>query len=485
MPERWGIKTTSDDGYINLHSDYSSMVYYAEMLQNTNSVRPVYTGDNYVPISETQKTTFYDMGWVVQFKLTNINTEFLLPFYLPAFSGQQIGILDVIRKDATTWLVNLIYSGNETNTPRVFAFAPLNAMPRPVMEGRWGLNVFDQNNRLVFTDNKQPLRVDDVLLITHPSTIKTGARGTCGNSKSCHINFTSDQTATYTGTATNSSTKLYHIVPSAYGGLAYKDSDSGRGDCGLLELGRYEYAWVYQSWASFRGTVGHIWGTRNHTVDWLSDFAGGYHQFKKGSCGLSGILGFILGGLLTLVTLGAGLVFLVGGALVGFALAGVDSVPSLKAYDADETIDTNTASNLIITDLKYYNISEEIETEFEPYPPGPVPLEYVYSNTFEETPVYWSFRRFRPENSTLPFFGTLEIYAVYPATETTPSTTGMVRIEDFSSDNTIESVTFQGVTYYRGNFVDESLINVYDPVTNVFIGIDYTAYYELGIIGTP
>lgn len=489
MPERWGIKIKDAENKINLHSDYSSMVYYDEMIQNTAAVRAVYTGDNYVPISEAQKTTFYDMGWVVQYKLTNINTEFLLPFYLPAFSGQQIGILDVIRKDSRTWLVNLIYSGNELDRPRVYAFAPLNAIPLPSMQGRWGLNVFDENNRLVFTDNKRPLRVDDVVIIKHTDSIKTGAKGTCGNSKTCHINFTSDQTDTYTGTAINTDTKLYHIVPSAYGGLAYKNSGSGKGDCGVAELGRYEYAWIYQSWASFRGTVGHIWGNSTHKVDWLSDFAGAYHKYDEGSCGLSGILGAILGVGLAFFTAGASLVFLVGGALTGFALSGVNSVPSLKAYAADETIDTNTASNLIITDARYYNIDinsyRPPPPPIPPPPPPPVPLVYQFDNDSNNAPylIYWQLIRFDPIDGAIEQTGELALRAVYPATPTTPRDPDAVRLQNISASTT--KVTFEGRIYHRGNFKGSYTVDstgyVGDTNQIAVIGNSLFEYYELAV----
>lgn len=352
--ERWGIKTYDDSGYINLHSDYSSIVYYGEMSVSTPPVQPMYQGESYFDIT-AYKTTRYDMGWTIQFVLGNINTSFLLPFYRPVYSGQQIAVLDVVRKDSTTWIVNLLYQGTPDQIPRVFAFAPLNAIPRPPLSNR-GLHVFDASGGLVFTDSKRPLRVDDVVTIKHPASIKTGDRGGCGNDSNCHINYTSDQVASYTGTFTNTSTKLYHIVPSAYGGLAYKNQGSGSNSCGFLDLGTREYAWVYQSWASFRGTVGHIYNTTEHRAEWLGDFAGGFHQYKEGDCGLSGILGAILGAIAVVFTLGAALPFVIGGALLGFAVAGVPAAPSLRAYDADRVFDTNNASNLIITDASYYNI---------------------------------------------------------------------------------------------------------------------------------
>lgn len=449
--ERWGIKSFDDSGYINLHSDYSSIVYYGEMSKNTQPVRPTYLGDYAVGLSEATKTANYDMGWTIQYIITGISTEFLLPFYRPVFSGQQIGILDVIKKDAGTWLVNLIYEGSEYQTPRVFAFAPLNAIPQPTPETN-GIQVFDQNGGLVFTGNKRPLRVDDVILIQHPNAIKTGDRGGCGDDRNCNINYNSDQSTTYTGTSINTSTKLYHMVPSAYGGLAYKNSDSGTRDCGRINLilvtiylGEREFAWIYQSWASFRGTVGHTFETNQHRTDWLGDFAGVYHRSEEGGCKLSGFAGAILGAALAVFTLGAGLVFVAGGALAGFALSGTSSVPSIRAYDADNIFDTNNASNLIITDASYYGI--DILT-----PPGnntsgiggdgvgPASIIFEYAiGTFDGA----SDKLWQIESILDGVTGntTVNISIYY---------NGFInKFENVSAGTT--SLTYAGVTYYRGN----------------------------------
>jgi len=353
--QRWGIKTLDDNGYVNLHSDYSSVVYVGEMAQSTDPVKPNYLGDYAIGIPESVKNSNYHMGYLIQYLITGISTDFLVPFYKPNFSLQQISILDVVRKDNTTWAVNLLYSGDIGAVPRVFAFAPLNALPIPAaVAGETGLRVYDQQGGLVFTTTKKPLRVDDVLQILHPSSIKTNGRGGCGDDHGCHVDFTPNLSSDYTGTVTNTSTKIYHIVPSAYGGLAYSNSGSGTRSCGFAGWGEREYAWAYQSWASYRGTLGHEFGTQKHKSDWYGDFAGAYHRYQEGDCGIGGILGAILGGLLAVFTFGASLALFVGGALVGWAISGVPNAPALKAYQADQTFDTNNPSNLIITDLNYY-----------------------------------------------------------------------------------------------------------------------------------
>ena len=61
----YGIKTFGDDGYVNLHSDYSSLVYVGEFSKETDPVRPVYEGDYAIPILDYQNNNNYDQGWLI------------------------------------------------------------------------------------------------------------------------------------------------------------------------------------------------------------------------------------------------------------------------------------------------------------------------------------------------------------------------------------------------------------------------------------
>ena len=105
----YGLKSYDDDGYINLHSDYSSLVYAGEMTESASPVRPVYAGDYAISIQDFEKNNYYDQGWVMQFKI-NLNVDYLVPFYRPNYNGQEIGILDVVN-EGSTWVVNLVYGG--------------------------------------------------------------------------------------------------------------------------------------------------------------------------------------------------------------------------------------------------------------------------------------------------------------------------------------------------------------------------------------
>ncbi|MDB0024595.1 hypothetical protein N9E36_03895, partial [bacterium] len=258
----YGIKTFGDDGYINLHSDYSSLVYVGEFTKTTNPVRPVYEGDYANAILDYNKVNNYDQGWLVQYEF-EFDTDNLIPFYRPNYDGQEIGIIDVVN-EGDVWVVNVLFKGDAGNFPRIFAFAPLTDIPTVTLSDS-GIAVYDEDSQLVFTDSQPPLRIDDVLTVQHPASIKTGARGSCGrDGTNCHVDFTSDQTTTHTGTVNNTNSKIYHVVPSAYGGLAFDNEGTFERSCGLFGWGDRKYAWAYRSWSSFRGTLTHPYGTANH-----------------------------------------------------------------------------------------------------------------------------------------------------------------------------------------------------------------------------
>jgi len=355
----YGVAAYGTDGKLTFHSDYSSIVYGGEMSKTTDAARPTYTGDHHIAITPALKSPNYDMGWIIQYKIT-LDVDYMVPFYKPAFNNQEIAIMDVIN-EGTSWVVNLLFSGNSLQYPYVYAFAPLTELPSSAVTlNSHGIAVYDANSDLVFTDSKRPLRIDDVIAITHGTTIKSGSKGTCGNSNSCHVNFTPDASTTYTGSVNNTTSKLYHIVPSAYGGLAYENSGSGTNSCGFLNLFERQYAWSYKSWASFRGTVRHPRGGATHIADWEGDFAGAAHQYVQGECGLGGVLGALIGIVAAFLTGGAALI-IIGGALAGFVIGEmtVGTTPSLKAYDDDETFDTSNTVNLLITDTSYYGITDD------------------------------------------------------------------------------------------------------------------------------
>lgn len=381
----YGVAAYGTDGKITFHSDYSSVVYAGEMTKSTDPTRPTYTGDHHIAITPTLKTSNYEMGWIVQYTIT-LDVDYMVPFYKPAFNGQEIAIMDIVN-EGTKWVLNLLFSGNNLQYPYVYAFAPLTELPSSAVTlNSHGIAVYDANADLVFTDSKRPLRIDDVVAITHGTTIKSGSKGTCGNSNSCHVDFTPDTSTTYTGTVTNATSKLYHIVPSAYGGLAYENSGSGRVyNCDYFGIQSRPYAWSYKSWTSFRGTIKHPRGSSQHVAGWQGDFAGAAHQYATGNCGFDGLIGALLGAFLVVFTGGAALL-VIGGALAGFAIASItaDTTPSLKAYDDDETFDTSNTVNLLVTDTSYYGITDDGDVDVTDR------ITYSY-NASSTNPTHWSY----------------------------------------------------------------------------------------------
>jgi hypothetical protein len=394
----YGIKSYGDDGYINLHSDYSSLVYVGEMTISVGAQRFVYTGDYSQTITSTRLNTKYDMGFVIQFQYP-VDFSYIIPFYRPAFSGQEIAIMDVVKENGV-WKVNVLYSGNSNQPPDLFVFAPLTELNN-VGQNSYGLTVWDANGDIVFTDKQRPLRVDDVVTVTHPTSIRTGSKGSCSNDGTCDVNFTPDQSKTYSGSVNNTSTKLYHAVTASYGGLAYKNDGGYTRSCGFLGLGSRKYAWAYQSWDSFRGTIRHPEGTKNHVASWEGDFCGKAYQLASGSCGYGGFLGALLaiaGVILAPVTGGASLGLIAVAGLAGFAIGNnvfAPSTPSLRSYTADEMYDSNNPVNMIMTDGEYYGIAARAAAPSAGNYSGTYTYSlaqpyYIFSNATENTGfVYW------------------------------------------------------------------------------------------------
>jgi hypothetical protein len=390
----YGVAAYGTDGKLTFHSDYSSIVYSGEMSKSADPTRPTYTGSYHIAITPTLKTSNYDMGWIVQYTIT-LDVDYMVPFYKPAFNGQEIAIMDVIN-EGTTWVVNLLFSGNNLQYPYVYAFAPLTELPSSAVTlNNYGIAVYDENSDLVFTDSKRPLRIDDVVAITHGTTIKSGSKGTC-SSNSCHVDFTPDTSTTYTGAVSNTTSKLYHIVPSAYGGLAYENSGSGREySCDWFGILSRPYAWSYKSWTSFRGTVKHPRNGSTHVAGWQGDFAGAAYQYHDGDCGFTGFFGALVGVFLVVFTGGAALA-VIGGALAGFAIGSLTTAttPSLKAYDTDETFDVSNTVNLLVTDTSYYGITDDGDVDVTDR------LTYSY-NASSTSPTYWYYATNSVYSSTL------------------------------------------------------------------------------------
>lgn len=446
----YGIAAYGADGKISFHSDYSSVVYAGQLTKSVDPTRPTYQGDYHINIDPAKKNTNYEMGWIVQYTLT-LDVDFMVPFYKPAFNGQEIAIIDIVN-EGTTWVVNLLFSGNEVQYPNLYAFAPLTELPSSAITlNNHGIAVYDANSELVFTDSKHPLRIDDVVSITHPTIIKAGSKGSCGNSSSCHVDFASDRAAAHTGTVTNSTSKLYHIVTSAYGGLAYENSGSGTYSCGFLNLFSRNYAWSYKSWASFRGTVRHPRNSTSHVAGWQGDFAGAAHQQALGDCGLGGFLGALIGAFLVIFTGGAALL-VIGGALAGFAIGEmtVGTTPSLKAYDTDETFDTSNPVNLLITDTSYYGITDDGDVDISDR------FTYQYDRTSGQETYWFTYKNAgTPQGSTFYESGS----GYFPSTG-----------YPFAFDTS--SATVNGKTYYKGTLQD----------TYVDFSFNTSQYYKLGIV---
>ena len=98
----YGVAAYGTDGKLTFHSDYSSIVYGGEMSKTTDPARPTYTGDHHIAIDAATKSSNYNMGWIIQYNIT-LDVDYMVPFYKPAFNGQEIAIMYVINQ-GTSWV---------------------------------------------------------------------------------------------------------------------------------------------------------------------------------------------------------------------------------------------------------------------------------------------------------------------------------------------------------------------------------------------
>lgn len=370
LPSGFGIKAFGDDGFLRLHSDYSSIVYEGEATKVTNEgVYVTYNGDHSIAISDEVAVSNYGLGKFIQYEYTT-NGSSIIPFYKPSSSGQRIVIADMSRVLNTNdpanngtykWVINVYYA--DSSPPNIYIFCPAADLTNTEMfaDNDYGLFAYNDESKVVYSSSRKTLKIDDIVGITYSSLIKNDSKGNC-SSAGCHVNFLPTETTTIQGTVTHTTDTIYHCITSAYGGLAYKNEATGD-QCCKRWLGacvkRKGWSSYYGSWSSFRACISVEHGTNTYTVGWLGDVGGAYYQLLYGKCGwaISGLAGIIIGGVVGIFTGGLGLAALGAGVIGGLAAVALSeeiSAPSFPVYNQDEVADTTNPNFLLSTKLSYY-----------------------------------------------------------------------------------------------------------------------------------
>ena len=285
IPSGFGIKAFGDDGFLRLHSDYSSLVYEGEATKvTTEGTYVTYEGDHSIAISDAVAVSNYSLGKFIQYTYTT-NGSSIIPFYKPSSSGQRIVIADMSRVLNTNnpsangkykWVINVYYA--DSLPPKIYIFCPASDLTnQEMLDGSdYGLVAYNDESKVVYSTNRKTLKIDDIVGITYSPFIKDNSKGSC-SAAGCHVNFTPNQNTTIQGNVTHTTDTIYHCITSAYGGLAYSNEATGD-QCCERWLGvcvkRKGWSSYYGSWSSFRACISVDQGTKNYTVGWLGDVGG-------------------------------------------------------------------------------------------------------------------------------------------------------------------------------------------------------------------
>jgi hypothetical protein len=359
MSDKFGVKVVGEDGFLRLHSDYSSITYVGKVLNFSTPSKVKYSGDGSQGISDADMINVFNVGWLVQCKYDAIPCDAIVPFYKPFFSGQQVCIVDV-EKVGNGWVITLLYSGSSTSIPAVYMFAPMVNIPQATaLSGDPSVSVFDAAGKVVFSSSKKILKVDDVVSITYPSTARTNATS-AGDVKA-------NSSVQCTGNVVPNEYSIFHLVTSGYSGTVYKASSSGTSKCscsglpfgGEVCLGKRSWANITHYWTSCRGAVTHTFGSSSYSVGWLGDSAGKYYKYSASSCKtifddpIGAFLG-VLGVLFVGATFGLGTSFLIGLAIIAISVNGVSSKPPSVAFYENNEVHDISSSTMLVTDSRYY-----------------------------------------------------------------------------------------------------------------------------------
>lgn len=356
----YGLKVTTDDDYIALHSDYSGMVYVGEMTQVTTTPSiVVYDGADAVEITESNNNYF--LGKHVQYRYQS-DVEYIVPFYMPV-SAQWVTVMECIHSGGY-WYVDILYKGGVP--PRVFVFAQLSEL-NPTVKTGYGINVFNSSSKPVFTSNEKPLRITSIEEITYPSTYSdnTCPQGTA-LAADAHVDFSTPgiNMKTLPGIANYSSDMMYSCIPSAYGGSHYTNTPpktSENCDCTDRPLvgGRWctskKYTSKgYSSWVSYRGAIT-IGNTGIYTT-YVHDSAGAIYKEKKGICGLPLLVEWLFNKYFVLLSFDPTNIFSGLGTAANYVY-GALTRPDVQVYDKDKIYDQNKVDTMLVTKASYYGIT--------------------------------------------------------------------------------------------------------------------------------
>lgn len=113
----YGIEVKGSDGTVNLHSEYSSLVYVGKQVTAARTARVWVTGTGFNAYDDAH----FDIGYSSVFYWyppTALNT--VVPFYKPAFDGQKVAVSNVFKRIDGSWEVNITHDGLVSQVPEMY-----------------------------------------------------------------------------------------------------------------------------------------------------------------------------------------------------------------------------------------------------------------------------------------------------------------------------------------------------------------------------
>jgi hypothetical protein len=333
----FGIKSYGEDGYLNLHSDYGNIVYIGH--PNSNNTPTAIQVD--IPESQYYK---FNLGWTIVYYVNTL-VDFIIPFYKPAFLGQEVAIRDVFKNTAG-WEITLVFSGGATNIPEIYLFSDLASAPNngesSGPDAQYGVRVMDANGNITFRTDRKILKVDSITEIVAPTAIRVAAvsGSSCKSTSTCDqwFDLTPD-TFTYPQLdAPVTDNTIFSLISDSYGSVSGKWNKSWDRCCNSICTRKRKYVSLYATWCNYVSSLRHVSGNTMQ-CGWIGAEAGKFFQAKDSPCRTS--LGGWFDSLLSSITLG----------LIDL---GPDD-PSLPGYQDPYVIQSTNNGYLLVSSASYYD----------------------------------------------------------------------------------------------------------------------------------
>jgi hypothetical protein len=336
----YGIEVRSDAGSVNLHSDYASLVYVDKLTVATHTERFWLGGTGF----KGYNAQHFEVGYTSEYIWTppkDLTT--VIPFYKPSYYTQKIAPSNFYKQNDGTWLITIIHNGNIDQVPTIYFFTDMIELS-PTITDIYGLNVYNEQQALVFSTEYIPLKIDGTYSIRPPDII---------GSNNGHIQPTHANTVR---THVKEQDTMYSFVSLAYGVLSWDRKNSwkeSKKEC-IVSCCGVDVCWKESRtcgsfearWSSFVASV-HQTSSNTISVGYIGEFGGWYLNKDCGGWKIHlGVAAFLV----ALISPMVALAVVIGVEINNNNLADVD----IKYYDTPALPENNFETTIMMTRSSYY-----------------------------------------------------------------------------------------------------------------------------------